>query len=810
MPKQPKKSKEEKLAESFFPLEKNDIRFTTEKSVKEPGFREDYLKNTTEKIVKIPISKEELLKGTVEKRYRIPEKESFIKVEKEGKKIPPKKTKKTSSKKRKKVSKKRTKINKVVKYEPPKVTLKKSGYELILTEKPQAATKIATALGDAVQRTNNRVSYYEVDRQGKKIVVACAVGHLFTLKQKVSGYEVPIFEVGWLPNYLAKKKDFTKAYYDTILKLVKGASSLIVATDFDIEGEVIGWNVVRFICNQENAKRMKFSTLTKEELNKAYENPSPEIIWGQAYAGETRHYLDWFYGINLSRALMNAIKTTGKFKIMSIGRVQGPALNLIVKKEKEIQKFTPEPYWQVFITIDDGKNNLELQYTKDIFEKQKLKEFENLIGENCKIETKKKPQEIPPQPPFNLTTLQTEAYKFHGISPSNTLRVAQSLYLAGLISYPRTSSQKLPSSVGYKEILQKLAKKYSFEHLIKRKTPIEGKKSDPAHPSIYPTGNSQILAGDDEKIYNLIVKRFLSLFCENALIESKTINAIPENYPGLKFKTSGREIKKKAWLEIYPSKSKEIFIPDMKEQGKITNKREEEKETQPPRRYSPASMLTELEKKNLGTKATRSNILETLYDRGYIRGDKSIEATPLGISLINTLEKYSPIIIDEKLTRKFEEEMEGINNSKGNYEKKEEKVLNEAKEKIREIAKDFNKNYARIGGELVQANLDYREQQKKENELITCPVCNKGKLAITYSPKTRRNFIACNAYPACKTTYSLPPNGTIKKTEKICEKCNFPMLMRVQKGKRPWIFCFNPKCPSNEEWVNKRNNKNEE
>ena len=146
------------------------------------------------------------------------------------------------------------------------------------------------------------------------------------------------------------------------------------------------------------------------------------------------------------------MKTTGKFRIMSIGRVQGPALHLIVDKEKQIQAFKPEPYWQVFIKIKG--HELELKHNKDIFDKAELKNFENLIGKTAKASTKKTEQILPPNPPFNLTTLQTETYKFHGITPSKTLRAAQSLYLSGLISYPRTSSQKLPSSVDYKSILE--------------------------------------------------------------------------------------------------------------------------------------------------------------------------------------------------------------------------------------------------------------------------------------------------------------------------------------------------------------------
>ena len=764
MPKKPKKFREEKIAENFFPIDEDDLKKTTEKEVKEP-------------------LKEKPSHSVVEKKYK---KQPVVEVIEAGP------SKKPKRKPRKKTAKSKRRVTKEKKYIQPKLKLKDKGYELVITEKPQAALKIANALGKPVQKNLNKVPYYEVDRNGKKIVVACAVGHLFTLKQNVSGSSVPIFDISWLPNYLARKKDFTKRYYDTLLKIARDAGSLTVATDFDIEGEVIGLNVVRFICNQKDANRMKFSTLTTVELNDAYENKSPTVDWGQAIAGETRHYLDWFYGINLSRALMNAIKTTGKFRIMSIGRVQGPALNLIVNKEKEIQKFESKPYWQVFITVESPK--IKLKHTKDIFDKKDLDKFNDLVGKKTQAETKKTEQILPPHPPFNLTNLQTEAYKFYGIKPSNTLRVAQSLYLGGLISYPRTSSQKLPESVGYKEILKKLAKQYKVEGLITKNKPIEGKKTDAAHPSIFPTGNTQILSGEEEKIYELIVKRFLSLFCDDAIIDKKRITAKVDK---LIFSANGSQIRKKAWMEIYPSKLKENEVPDVEGEVTITDMEIEQKETQPPKRYSQASIISELEKKNLGTKATRSSILETLYDRGYVKGT-SVEATPLGISLIKTLEKYSPIIIDEKLTRSFEKEMELIQNAKKDFLKKEEKIIEKAKETIIKIAKQFEKHENKIGEELLKANLELREQQKRENTLRQCTVCKKGNLAITYSRKTKRNFIACDAYPDCKTTFSLPPNGTIKKTDKICEECNFPMLMSLRAGRKPWFFCFNTKCPTNQ------------
>src|SRR3989344_2067074 len=412
-PKQ-KKTREETAAESHFIVNKEDVKYATEKSVKEQIADKKYiLKNVTEK----PIRENVQNVVSVEKEYSAPTKKELEKIE------PEIKIKNKSGKKNLKT--------KNTKYVAPKIKLNQTGYELIITEKPQAALKISNALGKTIQKTLNNVPYYEVNRNGKEIIVGCAVGHLFTLKQNSSAKQIPSFDISWTPNYIARKKDFTKRYYDALLKLIKGAGSLTIATDYDTEGEVIGMNIMKYLCNQKDASRMKFSTLTKDELEKSYENKSTHINWGQAIAGETRHYLDWFYGINLSRALMDAIKTTGKFRIMSIGRVQGPALNMIVQKEKEIQGFKSEIYWQVFITIDDGIKGLELKHNKDIFAlegdpraKKELDKFSNLSGKKAKAETKKTEQKLPPPFPFNLTNLQTEAYKFYGITPSRTLQIA--------------------------------------------------------------------------------------------------------------------------------------------------------------------------------------------------------------------------------------------------------------------------------------------------------------------------------------------------------------------------------------------------
>ena len=683
--------------------------------------------------------------------------------------------------------------------------LKKDGYKLIITEKPQAAQKISAALsnGNDNRLIRNKISYYELNKNGERIVVCCAVGHLFSVSQNIKGSYYPIFDIGWHPNFEINKKDFTKNYYDTIKWLVKGASEIIVATDFDVEGEVIGYNIVRYIAMQKDARRMKFSSLTAEEIKESYDKRLPNIEWGQAIAGETRHFLDWMYGINLSRALMNSIKKAGKFRIMSIGRVQGPALNFIVDKELKIKAFKPSPYWQIFLEVSDGKNVLEVKHNKDIIKKEEIEKFKKLEGNNTVAHTIKTKQIISPPAPFDLTTLQTEAYKFHGITPNNTLASAQKLYLDGLISYPRTSSQKIPDVKGALIILEKLKKIYKnlTDNAVNNK-PIEGKKSDPAHPAIIPTGNYGKLDGQELKIYELIVKRFIGCFCDNAELENKKIEIIINN---LNFYARGMEILKYGWMKVYPVKMEEKEIQDMNGKVCINKVKIEEKETQPPNRYSPASIITELEKRNLGTKATRANILETLYNRKYIEG-KSITATELGIKLIESLKKNSPVIIDEKLTREIEKDMEVVRSSKKDLEKKEKIILDKAEKTLIKISEDFKNKELEIGNDLIEANDALIEKEKENNKLgFNCPECKKGELIIKFTPRFRSYFVACSSYPECRKVFSLP-KGLIKNENKKCESCGWPLVLRIMQGKRPWQLCFNPNCSTKKS--DDSNNKN--
>lgn len=675
-------------------------------------------------------------------------------------------------------------------------------YELIITEKPAAANKIAEALADGkpIKENYQGVSYYKITHGKKDIVIACAVGHLYGLAEKIKkGWVFPVFDIEWKPvSETTKSSAFTKKYLNTIKKLAKNAKEFTVATDFDQEGEVIGLNIVRYLCRRKDANRMKFSTLTKDELRESYNSKAKHIEWGQAESGEARHFLDFYNGINYSRALTAAIKSTGAFKLMSTGRVQGPALKIIVDREREIKAFISKPFWQIeFLGEGDGKEIIAWHKEARFWEKEKadgvISRTKNQKEATIGCLDRRQFSQMPPFP-FDLTSLQVEGYRCHGISPKEILEIGQELYTSGYISYPRTSSQQLPPAIGYMKVLNALNKQKQYSDLIKKllkKSPLKpnnGKKTDPAHPAIYPTGIIPSgLTERESKTYDLIVKRFLATFADNATRETMTADINCNNEI---FIAKGTRTIEKGWHEFYSPyvNLEEVELPNMKKDDKIKVRKIEliSKETQPPKRYTPASIIKDLEKRNLGTKATRSEIIDTLFQRGYVQG-KAIEATNLGISMVETLERYCPKILDEDLTRNFETEMDKIREGK----QKKEQLLEDAKDAIVKITAEFKKHQKEIGAELSKAN---RQTQDEMTLLGTCPVCKEGNLAIRRGKFG--NFAACNKYPDCKTIFSLPKNAFIKPARKNCIVCSYPMVLAIKKAKQPTEFCLNPKCQS--------------
>jgi DNA topoisomerase-1 len=676
------------------------------------------------------------------------------------------------------------------------------GYELIITEKPNAAKKLAEALADGKPLKENYkgVPFYKVTRGKRDIVVGCAVGHLFGLAEKEKkGFRYPVFDIEWVPvAEISKDAAFSQKYADTLKKITKGADSYTVACDYDVEGEVIGLNVIRYICHRNDARRMKFSTLTKDELIEAYEKSSAHLDWGQAEAGETRHYLDYYYGINISRALTSAIKAAGMFKIMSTGRVQGPALKIIVDREKEIKAFKPVPYWEIELDSEAKHGPIIAWHKTGKFWKKPEAEavMKKVHGAKEGVVTKVERRTFKQNPPhpFDLTTLQTEAYKCLGISPKATLAIAQDLYTEGFISYPRTSSQQLPPAIGYKKIIDHLSKQSRYAPLCQKVLslpklfPYNGAKTDPAHPAIYPTGITPGHLEDREfKVYDLIVKRFLSTFGEPAVRETMNVIIEVNSEP---FGAEGTRTVEKHWHVLYEPyvKLQEIELPDVHENDRVKVKKIQmhDRETQPPKRYTPSSIIRELEKRNLGTKATRAEIVDTLFRRNYVLGEP-ITATDFGIRVIAVLEKYAPKIIDEELTRHFELDMEAIRERS----KKKEKVLSEAKEVLTEILGDFKKKEKQVGGEL---RTTFTETRAAMTTIGPCPVCKKGEIVLRKGKFGR--FAACNKYPDCKTTFKLPLTGLVEVSKDVCQHCGYPMVTMIRKAKRPQTVCINPDCPA--------------
>ncbi len=688
--------------------------------------------------------------------------------------------------------------------------------ELIFTEKPTQAEKIAQALADdsPTKKLVGKVPYYELTHKGKDIIVGCAVGHLYGLKEikkKKSGWTYPVFDVKWVEAYTIKKSQaHSKAYLEVLKKLVKKADSFTVACDYDTEGSVIGYNCVRFIAEKKDAHRMKFSTLTKDELIESYEHASKHLDFGVIEAGETRHYLDYFWGISLSRALTLAIKSTGSFKLMTSGRVQGPTLKVIVEKEKEIAKFVSEPYWEINLESVTNGSQIKAKHKEDkIFDKKRVNEILKKTKDKPATITKISSKEFKQSPPnpFNLTNLQTEAYSLFGITPKEALSIAQDLYTAGYISYPRTSSQKLPSVLGLKKIIEKLKKQKEYTELCSKLLalpslkPNEGPKTDPAHPAMYATGEKGRMTDRHKKIYDLIVRRFLATFGEEAI--RKTVTAeIDVNAET--FLARGTTTIKKGWHEFYAPyvRLKEEELPPLKESQELKNPNifKEDKQTAPPKRYSPASIIKEMEDLNIGTKSTRAAILDSLYQRNYII-ENSIEATKLGMETVNALEKHCPQILDVAMTKHFEEEMEEITEQK----KTQKEVLDEAKETLIKISENFRKHEKEIGEVLIKAT---RETEYEINTIGECPKCKKGVIQMRVGRFGR--FVACNQYPDCKTTYSLPANSLIKKNDVPCKECGFYTVTAIRSGRRPFIYCLNHDCPPKVAWRKEQEKKKTE
>ncbi len=683
-------------------------------------------------------------------------------------------------------------------------------YTLIISEKREAAERIAQALDDNGKPSRleeQNIPYFESYNNGKRLLIVPAVGHLYTIApKKKNGFHYPIFDVKWTEAFLFNKKlAHTKRWINVFSKLSQNASDLISGTDYDIEGEVIGYTILKYACGgmENRAKRMIFSTLTAEELRASYVNAYQGINLKLAEAGETRHIVDFLWGINLSRALTLAVKNSGSgYANLSTGRVQAPTLKFLVDKEKQIQSFIPVPYWKINAKIKIGEKLYEVEYEKlridsEIEAKKIVKKCARQKGSITDVEVRT--SKNGPPVPFDLGNLQAESYRLFGYTPSVTLRAAENLYLNALISYPRTSSQKIPPTINFRKVLSSLGRAHEYRALTwkvlanKKLIPTEGSKKDPAHPAIYPTGNlpEGHLDSVRIRIFDLIVKRFMAVFGSPALRENihVTIKANGETF----YLDSMRTLDE-GWLEFYRPymKTKETILPPLSVGQEIlfSEVHCSKERTLPPPRFNPSSLLKLMEEENIGTKATRAEIIDTLYKRGYVIDDR-MTVSELGLKVVENLEKYCREVVSVEFTRALEERMEKI--EQGTERKRD--VVEDSINKLKTILTEFKTNEEQIGLELADA---VKKARMVELIIGKCPVCKTGDLMILFSRKTGKRFAGCTNFSKgfCNSALPLPqPPYRIKPLRKTCKTCSWPVIAVSSRSRRFWNLCLNPSCP---------------
>ncbi|MGM0367026.1 MAG: DNA topoisomerase I [Actinomycetota bacterium] len=685
--------------------------------------------------------------------------------------------------------------------------------KLIISEKEIAAKRIAKILsGNGLKEKKvYGVPTYTFNHEGTDYQVIGLKGHILKVdypKKYANWFKIDPVD---LIDAEIEKFPIQKKIIRALKKISEEADEIIIATDYDREGELIGYdalNVVKEVNKIVSSRRAKFSSITARDLNKSF-SKLEKLDTNLAFAGRARQDIDLVWGATLTRFISLAAFQI-KDKYLSVGRVQTPTLALIVEREEEIKNFVPIPYWVIKVMLKTGKGEeFEARHKRKKFTKREQAEkVYNDIGKNGKvIEVKERNRKVKPPPPFNTTGLIVAANAF-GFTASRTINIAESLYMNGYISYPRTDNTVYPSSLDIPNVLKELGKSQYFKnmcsHVLSQKKikASRGKKRSTDHPPIYPTspaGESE-LSKDEWKIYELVVRRFIATLLPAAILKSISTKI---DIGGHTFVATGSHMVEKNWTQFYPYyKHKDLYIPHLQEQDilDVIGKKILDKETKPPPRYTQGKLVEKMEELGLGTKATRHSIIQNLISRGYLKGNP-IEPYQKAISVIKMLKKHAQKISSPDMTSELEMDMDGI---AAGDETREEVV-----EKSREMLKDVMINLKKEKDEIAREIKNGIKEDLKVGK-CTAEGCD-GELVIRKSRKTKKRFIGCNAYPKCRNTFSLPQRGLIITTEDKCKHCGYPKIKVINKGRRPWNLCINPECPGKDEkyrnYKNKRKNK---
>ena len=650
--------------------------------------------------------------------------------------------------------------------------------ELIICEKNIAAKRIAYILsgGKVKQGRIYGIPYYYFDDS----IVIGLKGHIKKLDFPKEYAKWDKIEPKELIYIEPVKKIGEWKIANAIRKLSKDANRIIIATDYDREGELIGVEIMDLLPKNIEIKRARFSAITPNEIKRAFDNLE-EIDLNLAKSAEARQYIDLIWGASLTRFISLASQQLGK-DFLSVGRVQSPTLALIIEREKEIKNFVPKPFWKIKVIFEKNGIKFDAEYPEKIWnEEEARKIYEKIKSANkgivkfyeCKLK-----QDMPP-PPFDTTSFLKEASQL-GVSTPQAMRIAEELYMHGLISYPRTDNTVYPP-LPFKNILNKLAKVYPEEvkqvFSMMRSKPVSGKKFSKDHPPIHPVDAAK-LDGMHAKIYDLIARRFMATLSKNDVLEVKKAKI---DVAGEEFLANGIVIKEKNWRKVYPVKLNEKILPELAEgeEVKIVEIKKIKDETKPPKRYTQGSLIVEMEKLGLGTKATRHEIIGKLYERKYIKG-KSIMPTPAAFAVVEALKEGAEIITKPDMTAHLEVEMDRIAEGKKSFEE----VIEESKHILKQAFEVLEEKEGKIGEAI-------KEAISKQNYFGKCNKCG-GELILIKSSKGKR-FIGCSNFPKCNNSYALPQKGSIYFEGEYCSKCGAPIIVTIYKGKK-WKKCANMNC----------------
>ncbi|SEK37191.1 DNA topoisomerase I [Haloferax larsenii] len=653
------------------------------------------------------------------------------------------------------------------------------GPDLIITEKDNAARRIADILSGETASAE-RMNGVNVYKWGGKRCIGLS-GH-------VVGVDFPPEYNDWrdvepveLISAPVEKHPTQENIVAALRRLARKAGNVTIATDYDREGELIGkeaYELVREVNEDVPVDRVRFSSITKREVTEAFENPD-ELDFDLAAAGEARQIIDLVWGAALTRFLSLSARQLGN-DFISVGRVQGPTLKLIVDREREIEAFDPEDYWELFSELtkdaDGAAESFEAQYfyldddgteAERIWDEDAAQEaYEDLLGVDAAEVTavKRRTRTDKPPAPFNTTQFIRAAGSI-GYSAQRAMSIAEDLYTAGYITYPRTDNTVYPDDLDPRELLGAFEGDRRFkedaESLLEQEEiePTEGDNETTDHPPIHPTGelpSASDLSEDEWDVYELVVRRFFATVAEDAVWEHLRVVA---EAAGRTLKANGKRLLEPGYHAVYPYfNSTESFVPDVEEgeELQLSDTHLDAKQTQPPRRYGQSRLIETMEQMGIGTKATRHDVIQKLYDRGYIESDPP-RPTRLARAVVEASEDFAKLIVSEEMTSQLESDMMAIARGEASLED----VTEESKEILEDVFEGLMESREELGKQL-------QDSLKADKTVGPCPECG-GDLVVR---KSRRGsyFIGCDSYPDCTNTLPLPSTGKPLIMEDTCDE----------------------------------------